>query len=349
MHGVHRPAGQPGGRRNEKRRHRLTKADLLALHVAKRGIDAQCGHERIALRLGPIDHGHAADQKHGHRGQKGAALPLGPDHAPEGDGQRGGQDEHRPDRKHVRQCRGVFERMGRVGVEEAAAIGPKLLDSLLAGHRPERDGLARALKCRRLHPTRQGLRHPERDEGQRNDDGQRQENVKGGPGQIDPEVAKQDGPRPRKGPRHGHRQRDAGRRRQEVMDGKPRHLAEMAHRGFARIGLPVGVGEEADRRIEGEIGGHAGQALGIEGQHRLHPQDQIERGEPQPTEHQHRKGIAKPVLLARRVDARNAIKTALDRAEDGVQKGALAREEPRHVAAKGHQRRQHQKQWRGDL
>jgi hypothetical protein len=37
------------------------------------------------------------------------------------------------------------------------------------------------------------------------------------------------------------------------MGGEAGHLRKMAHRRLAGIGLPIGVGDEADRRVEGEI------------------------------------------------------------------------------------------------
>ena len=51
--------------------------------------------------------------------------------------------------------------------------------------------------------------------------------------------------------------RDADRGGDEVLDGEAGHLGEMAHRGLARVVLPVRVGEEAHRRVEGEEAGHA--------------------------------------------------------------------------------------------
>ena len=48
-------------------------------------------------------------------------------------------------------------------------------------------------------------------------------------------------------------ERDAGRRREEVLDRQAEHLHEIGHRGFAAVVLPVGVGDEADRGVEGEI------------------------------------------------------------------------------------------------
>jgi len=43
----------------------------------------------------------------------------------------------------------------------------------------------------------------------------------------------------------GPRERDAGRRRQEVLVRQPQHLHEIGQRAFAAIVLPVGVGDEA--------------------------------------------------------------------------------------------------------
>ena len=49
------------------------------------------------------------------------------------------------------------------------------------------------------------------------------------------------------------REHDAGRRRQEVLVRQAEHLHEIGHRAFAAVVLPVGVGDEADRRVEGEV------------------------------------------------------------------------------------------------
>jgi hypothetical protein len=58
-------------------------------------------------------------------------------------------------------------------------------------------------------------------------------------------------------PRINASDRDADRRRDEIVHRQPRHLHEVAHRRFRHIGLPVGVGDEADP--------------GVERQHRLDP------------------------------------------------------------------------------
>ena len=97
------------------------------------------------------------------------------------------------------------------------------------------------------------LRHAESDQDKRADERDRQENVKGDPGQIGPEIADRGrrGARKAAHQREGHR--EAGRRGDEIVHGEAEHLGQMAHRRLAGIVLPVGVGDEADRGVEGEI------------------------------------------------------------------------------------------------
>ena len=47
------------------------------------------------------------------------------------------------------------------------------------------------------------------------------------------------------------RDRDADRGGDEVLHRQPGHLHQVAHRGLARVGLPVRVGDEADRGVPG--------------------------------------------------------------------------------------------------
>ena len=83
-------------------------------------------------------------------------------------------------------------------------------------------------------------------------EGDRQEDVDGGPGQVDPEVADRVG-RPADEPAD---QRDgdghAGRGRGEVLDGEAGGLGQVGHRRLAGVVLPVRVGHEADCGIEGQ-------------------------------------------------------------------------------------------------
>ena len=193
--------------------------------------------------------------------------------------------------------------MGGVGVEEAAAIGAELLDRLLAGDRAKRDGLLGAFERGGVDRAGQGLRHAERDEGERDHDSDRQQDIERGPGQIDPEIAERRRAVAGEGAGHRDGEGDAGRGREEIMHGQAGHLREMAHGRLAAIGLPVGVGQEADRGVEGEIGRDIVEMLRIERQKSLQPQDRIKRGEARRGEDQHGDRIGEPVLLALRRDA----------------------------------------------
>ena len=214
------------------------------------------------------------------------------------------------------QAFGILERMRGIGVHEAAAVGAELLDRLLARHRPDRNGLLGAFERRRVDRTGQRLRHAERDEDEREDDRDRQQDVENDAAHIDPEIADRRRGRAREGAHQREGHGEAGRGGQEIVDGEAEHLREMAHRRLAAVVLPVGVGDEADRRVEGEIGRDGVEALRIERQHVLQPLQRIEREEADDREGDHRDRISEPALLARLVDAGEPIEAALDRPQD---------------------------------
>ena len=135
------------------------------------------------------------------------------------------------------------------------------------------------------------------------------------------------------------RQHDAGRRRQEVLVRQAEHLHEIGQRALAAVVLPVGVGDEADRRVEGEIGRDRRLPGRIERQHALQAHQRIEDEEAADVEEQHGDRVGQPMLLALFVDAAEPVERRLDRPQDRRQEGALAVEDARHVAAERlHQR-----------
>ena len=68
-------------------------------------------------------------------------LPRVLHHVAERIGEAGPDGEHERFGEEVRERRRVLERVRRVGIEEAAAIRPDLLDGLLRGDRTLRDRL----------------------------------------------------------------------------------------------------------------------------------------------------------------------------------------------------------------
>ena len=94
------------------------------------------------------------------------------------------------------------------------------------------------------------------------DERQRQQHPQADPGEVHPEIAEPvgvpaDQAADQRGD-HGH----ADRGRQEVLHGQPDRLDRVAERGFAGIGLPVGIRHEADRGVEALRGRHVRGAVG---------------------------------------------------------------------------------------
>lgn len=96
------------------------------------------------------------------------------------------------------------------------------------------------------------------------------------------------------------------------MHGEAEHLSQVTHRRFAAVILPIGVGDEAYRGVEGEIGGNAGKALRIDRQIGLESQQRVKRDKSDHAEDEHRHRIGEPALLPRRIDAGEPIEDALD-------------------------------------
>src|SRR5450755_787583 len=119
------------------------------------------------------------------------------------------------------------------------------------------------------------------------------------------------------------------------MHGQSDHLGKITDRSLRRVGLPVGIGAEADGGIEGEVGRNqfTAEALRIERQRPLYALDEVSEQDSGQAESQQRSGIVRPMLLGGFVDAAEFVNQALQRADHGMQKRALAFEEPRHEGA----------------
>ena len=223
--------------------------------------------------------------------------------------------------------------MRGIGVEEAAAIGAEHLDRDLRGDRADRDGLLGAFQRGGVDIGAERLRHALPDQEQRGDDADRHEDVERAAGDIDPEIADRLHRRARKAANEHERQDDAGRRRQEVLVREAEHLREVGQRAFAAVVLPIGVGDEADRRIERQIGRH-GRLFGrVEWQQRLHAHQHVEDEKAADMEQQHADHVHEPMLLTFLVDAAGPVDRRFNRPQHRRKERALAVEDARHVAA----------------
>ena len=233
----------------------------------------------------------------------------------------------------IRQRGRVLERMRRIGVEEAAAIGAEHLDRDLRGDRADRDGLLGAFQRGGVDIGAERLRHALPDQEQREEHADREQDVERAAGDIDPEIADGLGRGAREAADQRDRQHDAGRRRQEVLVREAEHLHEIRQRAFAAVVLPVGVGDEADRGVERQIGRDRRLLGRIERQQRLHAHQNINDEKAADMEQQHGDRVGQPMLLAFFVDAAGPVDGGFDRPQHRRQERALAVEDARHVAA----------------
>ena len=125
-----------------------------------------------------------------------------------------------------------------------------------------------------------------------------------------------------------------------VLVRQAEHLREVGQRPLAAVVLPVGIGDEADRRVERKVRRYRRLPGWIERQEVLEPHQRVENREAADMEQQHGDRVGHPMLLALLVDPARPIDRRLDRAQNWRQEIALAVEHARHVAAE-HRRDRH--------
>ena len=217
--------------------------------------------------------------------------------------------EQEDDLEEVRPRPGVLERVGGVGVEEAAAVGAELLDRLL---RRDRSTLDRLLDAgERLDRVRRGevLDDPTDEEEDRGDGGQGQEDAERRAGQVDPEVADPVRAHPGEAADDRSGDGDARRRRDEVLDGEAEHLGGVPGGCLTRVGLPVGVRREGHRAVERRVPVHP-PAQGPRQQPLTHEQGEEQRHRDD-GEREDRAGVPLPALLGAGVDPDEPVHEAL--------------------------------------
>ena len=314
-------------------------AHLLAFEVptrlgaGDRLIDLQRVEVVVAGRLEAHGRAGGRDPEQEHRCEDHPTLLLVLDHAPIGVGEGEGDEEQAGDLEQVGQAVGGGERVGRVGVPEAAAVGAELLDGLLARHRAAGNGLHVALHSGDLGGAVEVLDDPPPHEDDGKHHGERQEHPQGGPGEVHPEVADGDAPAARQAPDQGDGHGEADGGGHEVLHREARHLGEVAHGELTPVVLPVCVGDEAPRGVEGRRGGDPDGIGGVERQPLLHALEQVEEQHRHRAEGQQRVRVDVPALLALGVDPRQAVDEALDGQEHAVTRRGPAAEDQGEVGA----------------
>jgi len=147
--------------------------------------------------------------------------------------------------------------------------------------------------------------------------------------------------------RHGGH--DARSGRHPVVGCQPSHLREIAHGGFARVVLPVGVGGEADPRVPGQCRVQGALAGRIERQELLQAQDGVEQQQAHAVEEQHGDAVDLPVVLLGGVNAADPVDQPLQRSQRRVKPGAPPFVDGGHVRAEWFGQQQQNDQVEDDL
>ncbi|MNV39419.1 hypothetical protein D3C71_1309980 [compost metagenome] len=159
------------------------------------------------------------------------------------------------------------------------------------------------------------------DQRKRQHEGQRQQHIHRAADHIRPEVADRGRAVARQAAYQREQHGDAGGGGHEVLHRQRQHLRQIAHRGFAAIALPVGVGDKADGGVERRVRGDGAHGGGIQRQHALEALQAIDHRDADQVEGQHCHGIALPTHFGLRVDARKAVNAAFQGAAPGGQPG----------------------------
>ena len=323
VHGVDRAAGGVRGRRREQRGAEHAETHFLAFHVGY-GPARNLLQEVRTVQLAEVDPQHAADEQGQHDGPDRPRVTAAAHGVPEEEHQRARDDQDVERLEEAGQRRGVLKRMRGVHVEEAAAVGPEQLDRNLRRNGPGGDELLPALKRGRGNARVEILDHTLPEHDQRPDDAQRQQHVQRNAHEIGPEIA--DG----RGFVAGDATHDRGAHGDadgcgnEILIGQGHHLREMAHGGFAAVGLPVRIRQEADRRIQGQIPRKAGEALRIQRQLILKKQHPEREQEPRKGKSDEADGVPAPRLVFVGMNAGQRVHAPLHRPQDRMQEGAAA-------------------------
>ncbi len=223
---------------------------------------AQSGQAWIALLLGVNGRSQKEHKHNHHHRQQRHSLPPTAYHVAKSEAERSRDEQDCQHLQQIAQRRGIFQRVGGINVEEAAAVGAQLFDGNLGSGGAAGDGLqgnGRSICCRggfkqngRFRPGK-GLHHPLRNQQQGDQQRQRQQDVDNAARHIHPKAAQPVCALAAEAANEGHQHGHAAGRREKVLHCQPQHLRQVAHGGFTAVELPVGVGGKGNGRVEGQL------------------------------------------------------------------------------------------------
>ena len=149
--------------------------------------------------------------------------------------------------------------------------------------------------------------------------------------EVDPEVAEFAGVAPCQTANERHRHGHADGGGDEVLHGQAGHLHQVALGRLTRIGLPVGVGHEADRGVPRQRRGHLGAGIvQVQRQLALHQLKDEQEQDADRREREHAACVGAPGLFRLRVGADQPVNDAF------AAQVLLGRVDPVHVVAQRH-------------
>ncbi len=206
---------------------------------------------------------------------------------------------------------GFSKGCAELALKEAAAVGAQFLDGLLGGDGAARDVLGGSGEGLHLVHPGEVLHHAGRHQGERAEERDRQQDAHHSAHHVGPEVAQFPGARPGEAADEGDGDGIPHGGRDEVLHCQPGQLHQMAHGGLARVGLPVGVGDEGGGGVERLVRVECAESQG-QRQPVLEPLQGVEEEHSGGREGQHRADVGGCAHPGVRIGADAAVKEPLD-------------------------------------
>ena len=268
MHRVDRAGAGAGRHGRQEAAAGGAEADLLALHVAERLVDRRPGSSGLAPASAAIATTAPTTKTAAIAAKIAQPWRRSPAMRPNVAVSANGMTRMRSFSSQFVSGVGFSNGWAELALTKPPPLVPSSLIASCDGDRPEGDRLRGALEGGHALPARRsGLRDALPDEDERRDERDRQQDVQHGARQVDPEVADRRSTRRRTMPRiSAIAIAMPTAADDEVADGRARAPGVRCdHRDLARVVLPVRVGVEADRGVEGEVPGTAGAPVGLSG------------------------------------------------------------------------------------
>jgi len=334
IHAVHGGIHGTGGRRDRRigKENGLgnPQSDLLAFLVppvlqGSRFLHHRRGIKGVCHPLGALLDGKPSRIENGDHRKEGPSLAGTPDHPSEEKGQGKGEQGHLKGFEGVRKRGRIFEGVGRIGVVVPPPVCPDVLDRLQGGDRTQDQRLAGPLK--RVDNSRrpEGLGRALCNVNERHQKTGRQEGANEEADEVRPEISESSAGLPGEAAKDGYKGGHSRVCPDEHEKGDREHLGEDRQLGLSRIGLPVGVGDEGGRRVEGQLRRKRRKVARVQRKNVLEPEHKIAGSKEKAVGGKKCQGVLLPAHLPAGVDPQKPVDSPLDpKVPAGIDPGQIA-------------------------